>query len=63
MKAIVLTGVLGVGMLVVAGCSKVSEAELQAKINKCTEAGMNYTLLKDFKGDPYEVMCVSKRLR
>jgi len=47
----------------VAGCTKVSEEELQAKINKCTEAGMNYTYLRDFKGDPYEVMCVSKRLR
>lgn len=47
----------------VTGCTKVSEEELQAKIDKCTEAGMNYTYLKDFKGDPYEVMCVSKRLR
>lgn len=47
----------------VLGCTKVSEEELQSKIDKCTEAGMNYTYLKDFKGDPYEVMCVSKRLR
>ena len=47
----------------VSGCSKVSDEELQAKINKCTEADMNYTYLRDFKGDPYEVMCVSKRLR
>ena len=47
----------------VAGCTKVSDEELQAKIDKCTEAGMNYTYLRDFKGDPYEVMCVSKRLR
>jgi hypothetical protein len=45
------------------GCSKVSEEELQSKIDKCTESGMNYTYLRDFKGDPYEVMCVSKRLR
>ena len=50
-------------VFLVAGCTKVSEEELQAKINKCTEAGMNYTYLRDYKGDPYEVMCVSKRLR
>lgn len=50
-------------MFLVSGCSKVSDEELQAKVNKCTEAGMNYTYLRDFKGDPYEVMCVSKRLR
>jgi len=47
----------------VAGCTKISEEELQAKINKCTAAGMNYTYLRDFRGEPYEVMCVSKRLR
>ncbi|MBC7961624.1 MAG: hypothetical protein H7Y05_01625 [Steroidobacteraceae bacterium] len=45
------------------GCSKVSEAEIQAKIDKCSAAGMNYTYLKDFRGQPYDVMCVSKRLR
>lgn len=44
-------------------CTKVSEEELQAKIDKCTSAGMNYTYLRDFRGEPYEVMCVSKRLR
>ena len=49
--------------LTLAGCSKVSEEELQSKIDKCAESGMNYTYLRDFKGDPYEVMCVSKRLR
>jgi hypothetical protein len=49
--------------IAVSGCSKVSEVELQSKIDKCTETGMNYTYLRDFKGDPYEVMCVSKRLR
>lgn len=47
----------------VTGCTKVSEEELQAKINKCTASGMNYTYLRDFRGEPYEVMCVSKRLR
>ena len=47
----------------VMGCSKVSEAELQEKINKCSAAGMNYSYMRDFKGDPYDVMCVSKRLR
>jgi hypothetical protein len=47
----------------VTGCTKVSEEELQAKIDKCTAAGMNYTYLRDFRDEPYEVMCVSKRLR
>jgi hypothetical protein len=47
----------------VTGCTKVNEDELQAKINKCTAAGMNYTYLRDFRGEPYEVMCVPKRLR
>jgi hypothetical protein len=46
----------------VTGCSNVSEEELQEKINKCTDAGMNYTYLRDFRGEAYEVMCVSKRL-
>ena len=46
-----------------AGCAKVSENELNAKINACTTAGMNYTYLNDFKGKPYDVMCVAKRLR
>jgi hypothetical protein len=50
-------------MFLFSGCSSVSEEELQAKVNKCTEAGMNFTYLRDYKGDPYEVMCVSKRLR
>ena len=47
----------------ITGCTKVSDAELQEKIDKCTAAGMNYTYLRDFTGEPYEVMCVSKRLR
>jgi len=50
-------------VIFVAGCSKATDAELQAKVNKCTAAGMNYTYLKDFRGKPYDVMCVSKRLR
>lgn len=50
-------------LILVSGCSKATDAELQAKVNKCTAAGMNYTYLKDFRGKPYDVMCVSKRLR
>ena len=46
-----------------AGCTKVSEAELKTKIDACTAAGMNYTLLNDWRGNPYDVMCVAKRLR
>lgn len=63
MKWLAVVICLAGSTFLVAGCTKVSEEELQAKINKCTEAGMNYTYLRDFKGDPYEVMCVSKRLR
>jgi hypothetical protein len=51
------------GAASVTGCTKTREEDLQAKIDKCTAAGMNYTYLRDFKGDPYEVMCVPKRLR
>ena len=50
-------------VILVSGCSKATDAELQAKVKKCTAAGMNYTYLKDFRGKPYDVMCVSKRLR
>lgn len=50
-------------IVVVTGCSKASDAEIQAKVNACTDAGMNYTYLKDFRGKPYDVMCISKRLR
>jgi len=46
-----------------AGCARVSEEELKAKINMCTAAGMNYTYLRDFMGKPYDVMCVARRLR
>jgi hypothetical protein len=45
------------------GCAKTREEDLQAKVDKCTAAGMNYTYMRDFKGDPYEVMCIPKRLR
>lgn len=42
------------------GCSKVSQEELDAKINKCTEAGMEYTYMKDFRGKNDDVICVRK---
>jgi hypothetical protein len=42
------------------GCSNVSQEELDAKINKCTEAGMLYTYMKDFRGKPYDVTCVRR---
>jgi len=44
-------------------CEKTDETVLKAKIDKCTEAGMNYTYMLDFRGNPYDVMCVAKRLR
>ena len=40
------------------GCSNVPQAELDAKIDKCTAAGMSYTYMNDFRGHPYEVTCV-----
>lgn len=45
------------------GCTKQRDGELKAKIDACTAAGMNYTYLPDYKGEPYDVMCVAKRLR
>ncbi len=42
------------------GCSNVSQEELDAKINKCTVAGMEYTYMKDFRGKPYDVVCVRR---
>ncbi len=48
-------------VILLAGCTKVSEDELNVKINKCAAAGMDYTYLKDFKGNPYDVMCVARR--
>lgn len=56
--------IIGVVLLVlVAGCSKTDENELQSKIAACTAAQMDYTYLRDFKGQPYDVMCVAKRVR
>jgi hypothetical protein len=50
-------------LTLLAGCTKVSEEELNAKIAACSAAGMNYTYLNDFRGKPYDVICVAKRLR
>jgi hypothetical protein len=47
-------------VLLFAGCSNVSQEELDAKIKKCTEADMAYTYMKDFRGKPYDVVCVRK---
>jgi hypothetical protein len=43
-----------------AGCSNVSQEELDAKIGKCTAADMDFTYMKDFRGKPYDVVCVRK---
>lgn len=50
-------------LTLLAGCTKVSEEELKTKVDACTAAGMNYTYLSDYRGKPYDVMCVAKRLR
>jgi len=50
-------------LALLSGCTNVTEEQLAAKIAACTASGMNYTYLLDFRGKPYEVMCVSKRLR
>ena len=50
-------------LTLLAGCNSVSDAELQTKIDACTASGMNYTYMNDFRGKPYDVMCVAKRLR
>jgi hypothetical protein len=50
-------------IILLTGCTKVSEEELNAKVNACTAAGMDYSYLKDFRGKPYDVMCVARRLR
>jgi len=50
-------------LILLAGCTKVSEQELNTKIDACTAAGMDYTYLRDFRGNPYDVMCVARRLR
>jgi hypothetical protein len=56
---IALLGILAL----LAGCTEVSEQELKAKIDACSAAGMNYTYLRDYRDQPYDVMCVAKRLR
>ena len=43
-----------------AGCSNVTQEELNAKISKCTEANMEFTYMKDSAGKPYDVVCVRK---
>ena len=50
-------------LTLLAGCVKASEEELNANISACSAAGMNYTYLTDFRGKPYDVMCVTRRLR
>lgn len=50
-------------LTLLAGCYRTSETELKKKIDACTAAGMNYTYLRDFRGEPYDVMCVARRLR
>jgi hypothetical protein len=50
--------ILLISSILLFGCSNVSQEELNAKINKCTAAGMEFTFMKDFRGKPYEVVCV-----
>ena len=50
-------------LALLAGCTEVSKEELKAKVDTCTAAGMDYTYLNDFRGKPYDVMCVARRLR
>lgn len=52
--------ILMLGVMSLVGCSNVSQEELDAKIQKCTAAGMEYTYMKDFRGKPYDVTCVRK---
>ena len=46
--------------MVLFGCAEVTQEELNAKINKCSQAGMAYTYMKDYAGKPYDVVCVRK---
>lgn len=55
--------ILVILLALLSGCNTVNEQELKAKVDACTAAGMNFTYLRDFKGQPYDVMCVAKRLR
>jgi hypothetical protein len=54
---------LFVSAVFLVACEKTDENALKAKVDKCTEAGMNFSYLLDFRGNPYDVMCVAKRLR
>ena len=47
-------------LFLLVGCTDVSQEELNAKIIKCTAAGMEFTYMKDFRGKPYDVICVRK---
>lgn len=49
--------------IMLSGCTKVTDEELQVKINACTAAGMNYTYLNDWRGKPFDVMCVARRAK
>jgi hypothetical protein len=46
----------------IVACSNVSQEELNAKINKCAESNMEFTYLKDYRGNPVDVVCVRKHL-
>ena len=52
--------ILMIVMVALAGCSDVPQEELDAKIQKCTAAGMEYTYMKDFRGKPIDVTCVRR---
>ena len=43
-----------------AGCSGLSQDEINDKVGKCTAADMEYTIMKDFRGKPVDVICVRK---
>jgi hypothetical protein len=47
-------------VVLLGGCSNVSQEELNAKINKCKAEDMEFTYMKDFRGKPYDVVCVRK---
>jgi PBP1b-binding outer membrane lipoprotein LpoB len=60
MKTIIMTVLL---LVLLVACVKTDEQELQRKVDACSAAGMDYTYLKDFKNQPYDVMCVARRVR
>jgi uncharacterized protein YceK len=47
-------------MVTLVGCSSLTQDEVNEKIGKCTAANMEYTIMKDFRGKPIEVVCVRK---